>query len=195
VGVCDGSSAELNVNVMELELATVTGPTMIPTQETLHYTASPLLNDADSILWSLPGGWTWAPEDLDHDDTNAFVIPSPQASSGSVCAQAVGGGCSGAPVCVGVDVIVGMNEANSNREHLTIHPNPNNGSFYIETGASIGLGVLTLWDSVGRRIQELGNLNGLRKQFVVLDGLTSGTYLLRSTCEDKVMTIPVVVQR
>jgi len=191
VGVCDGSSAELYVNVMDLELAAVTGPTVIPAQETLQYTASPVLNDADSILWSLPEGWTWAPEDLDHYDTNAFVIPGAQASTGSVCAQAVGGGCSGEPVCVDVDVTVGMKDREAEDALVTVYPNPSTGIFYlqcVDQGEQLDLRV---HDMLGQEVAMFRLLGG--DMAMDLGHLPAATYVLRWVSNSRSSTIPIVV--
>ena len=194
VGACDGSSAELSVNVMELELATVTGPTVIPAQETLQYTASPLLNDADSILWSLPGGWEWAPEDLDHHDANAIVIPSAEASAGSVCAQAVGGGCSGEPVCVDVDVTVGMVDREAEAAGALIFPNPSAGVFMIRTGTTDPLMEVRVHDASGRVVAEPAIVPGATVM-VDLSALATGRYTLWVLGTEHPFVRPIAITR
>jgi len=192
-GICADNSAVLNVNVMELELATLTGPTMIPAQETLQYTASPLLNDADSILWSLPEGWTWAPEDLDPYDTNAFVTPSAQASTGSVCAQAVGGECNGEPVCVDVDVTVGVSEAPNDGSGVLVYPNPNNGRFTVRSHVTTDQMTFRLLNAIGQEQAEFSTDTGVVS--VDMEGLAAGMYTLKWTNRSRSGSRTVILVR
>jgi len=192
-GVCADISAVLNVNVMELELATLTGPTMIPIQETLQYMASPLLNDADSILWSLPEGWTWAPEDLDHYDTNAYVTPSAEASAGSVCAQAVGGECNGEPVCVDVDVTVGVSEAPNDGSGVLVYPNPNNGRFTVRSHVTTDQMTFRLLNAIGQEQAEFSTDTGVVS--VDMEGLAAGMYTLKWTNRSRSGSRTVILVR
>ncbi|MBK6829397.1 MAG: hypothetical protein IPG92_01005 [Flavobacteriales bacterium] len=121
-GACTDASASLEVNVMDLVLSGIDGPTWVDSVETLVYTALPALADADSIVWSLPPGWSW--NDPEPTDSTAYVLPPAEAGAGSICAQAYGGGCDGDVVCIFVDVTVGMEDQADDRLGLVVYPNP-----------------------------------------------------------------------
>lgn len=160
---------------MELQLTEINGPTSVPNIEQLLFWVLPSLPDADSILWTLPAGWSW--DDTDPYDSSAYVIPDSTTGAVQVCAQAVGGGCLGNDICFTVDVTVGMAEGIDGAGLLLVYPNPNNGSFTVRGPMLPGNTQAQLLDALGQEVAafQIGGSNAV----VELDDLPSGTYMLR----------------
>lgn len=176
-GACADDSAALDVNVMELQITEMNGPTSVPNIEQLLFWVLPSLPDADSILWTLPAGWDWGPDDNDPYDASAYVIPSATAGEVQVCAKALGGGCVGNDTCLTVDVTVGLAEGIGGAGHLLVYPNPNNGSFTVRGSMLPGNTQAQLLDALGQEVAafRIAGPNAV----VELDDLPSGTYMLR----------------
>lgn len=172
-GACGDLSAALEVNVMELQLTEINGPTSVPNIEQLFFWVLPSLSDADSILWTLPAGWSW--DDTDPYDASAYVIPDSTTGEVQVCAQAVGGGCLGNDTCFAVAVSVGIAEGDSEADHLLVYPNPSTGRLTL-LGAPSWLDA-HVYDAIGTEVAVLSSLGGDR--VVDLSHLSDGSYILR----------------
>ncbi|MBK8498694.1 MAG: T9SS type A sorting domain-containing protein [Flavobacteriales bacterium] len=172
--ICADASASLEVNVMDLGLSGIDGPSWVDTVETLLYTALPVLADADSIVWSLPVGWTW--DDPNHLDATAYLLPPAQADTVYICATAFGGGCNGIEVCNEIVVTVGLAELGTDDLGLLVYPNPNNGSFTVRGSAILGTVQAQLLDALGQQVAafRVGGQNAV----IELDDLPSGSYVL-----------------
>ena len=58
-GPCESATAQLEVNVMDLQLDPILAPDTETIPGTYIFTALPVLIDADSIVWSFPAAWSW----------------------------------------------------------------------------------------------------------------------------------------
>ncbi|MEO8589548.1 MAG: T9SS type A sorting domain-containing protein [Flavobacteriales bacterium] len=191
VGTCDNDSATLVVNVMDLGLSGIDGLTDVPDVVPLTYTALPALADADSILWTLPPGWEWAPDDVDHFDAIALVIPPAQAMTDSLCVQAFGGGCTGNLVCFVVDVTVGVADAEDDGTGVLVYPNPNNGRFTVRASVTPDQMTFRLVNAIGQELAEFGIGTGVVN--VDLVGLAAGMYTLRWTSRSRTGSRTLIV--
>lgn len=190
-GICGAASATLNVNVMELVLSSIGGPLSVMEAAQLEYTAAPPLADADSITWTLPSGWTWAPDDTDPYDAVARVVPSDQAMVVSLCAQAFGGGCAGNEVCVTVDVTVGIEGREGEAAVVSVFPNPGAGRFILrsaEQGEELDVRV---YDMLGQEVALFRHRGG--ELVMELRHLPAATYVLRWAANSRNGCIPIVV--
>lgn len=186
---CAAASAVLLVNVMELGLTGIDGPLSVPFLETLTYTALPAPADADSIVWTLPVGWEWAPDDLDPYDAVAMLISTTQATAGGICAQAFGGGCTGEVECL--DVTVGIDGQNSEVAGVSVFPNPNNGTFTVRLPTTHVDVNLRLLDTTGREVFMTSHRQGLID--FNLPSLPAGAYHLQAHLSDKTIRLPLVI--
>lgn len=189
-GVCADASAALEVNVMELHITEINGPTSVPYVEQLLFWVLPALPDADSILWTLPTGWEWGPDDDDHYDASAYVMPDSTTGAVQICAQAVGGGCVGNDTCYTVDVSVGIAAVDAKASHLLVYPNPSNGRFVVQASFP-GPVKAELLDALG---QEVALLQINQQNTVVhLRDLPAGTYMLRWLADGSIGAQQIII--
>lgn len=192
-GACADANSTLNVNVMQLQLTGINGPSWVPVVETLLYTATPLLIDAESIVWILPPGWTWAMADTDTLDATAFLVPPAQADTFTICAQAFGGGCTGDTVCFESIVTVGVEEISDGGFGLIIFPNPNDGRFTVRMPSASEPMLVRVLDALGRVIAS-SVLTGERIN-LDLSEHPSGTYVIQWTTPTRWGASRIVVTR
>lgn len=190
-GGCADASAVLEINVMDLQLTSIDGPSSVTLLDTLTYTALPGLADADSIVWSLPPGWGWSQDDLDHYDATAVLIPSAQAVAGDVCARAFGGLCVGNEVCQ--YLTVGMSELVDVTAGPIIYPNPSNGRFIVRLPSGFGRVDLRILDALGRGVAVKQRCDG--DVDFDLSALPVGMYMLRWATDERSGSMPLVVSR
>lgn len=190
-GACADAGAMLEVNVMDLELTGIDGPTSVALIDTLTYTALPGLADADSIVWTLPPGWGWAPEDADHYDAIAVLIPSVQAAAGDVCAKAFGGLCVGNEVCQ--YLMVGMSELVDVTAGPIIYPNPSDGGFIVHLPSELRSVHLRVINALGQEVASFQNRNG---DFTLdLSILATGIYELHWMTDEQRGTESLIISR
>ena len=194
-GVCPSDSADLFVNVMDLDISSITGPTEILEQGQVTYQIAPNLSDADSVAWTFPTTWTWAGDDADHFDATATIQTSGAALNDFICATAFGGGCTGQMFCLPINFTVGIDPTAGLANSVSVYPNPSNGLFHIVTDASIPVRDLIVLDAVGRQ-QHLPTMN-MQQGRIELDlgEEAAGAYTLRLRVGDVWKMIPVVVVR
>ncbi|WKZ65443.1 MAG: T9SS type A sorting domain-containing protein [Flavobacteriales bacterium] len=192
-GACADVSAELEVNVMDLQLIEMNGPTAVPIIEQLLFWVLPTLADADSILWTLPAGWSWGPDDSNPYDASAYVIPDADAGAVQVCAQAFGGGCVGNEVCLALDVTVGMGEPEAGMSRLQVFPNPSKGRFVIRMDDPPAELDVRVHDMLGKVVGAFQYRSG--DLVLELGHLAAGTYLLQWRSSSHNGHVPVIVAR
>lgn len=192
-GACAEASATLAVNVMQLQLTGINGPALAPVVETLLYTAMPNLSDADSIVWTLPLGWSWDPSDTDHRDATAYLLPPALADTFTLCAQAVGGGCHGDTICYETVVTVGVEEIVEGGSGIWIYPNPNDGRFAVRVPAGHGGCDFRVLDALGQEVLVTQHWGGDRA--FDLSGLPAGMYLLHWVTNGRSGVSPLVLAR
>ena len=187
-GPCATATAQLEVNVMELQLDTIMGPDTISMPGTYIFSAEPFLTDADSIVWSFPAGWDWG-NDLDHFDGAAYLDPPEQAGVYTVCATAYGGGCAGSIACSEISTGVAM--YGSGADGVVVYPNPNNGRFTVRSPVASDQMTFRLVNSIGQELAEFGIGTGTVN--VDLEDLAAGMYTLRWTSRSGTGTRTVIV--
>lgn len=190
-GVCADVSAVLLVNVMDLQLTSIDGSSSVALLDTLTYTALPVLADADSIAWTFPSGWGWAPDDLDHYDATALLIPSAQAVAGDVCALAFGDLCVGNQVCH--YLTVGVRDRDAETALVKVFPNPSTGRFILRSAEQVGELDVRVLDMLGQEIAMFRHRGG--DLVMELGHLPSATYVMRWVGKNRNGCIPVVVAR
>lgn len=194
-GPCASSTAQLEVNVMDLDLESIDGPAVVPELETLIFTATPDLPDADSIVWIIPTGWNWASNDTDPLDATAYLDPPDQAGFYTICAFASGGGCTGDTVCFETELTVDIAQLNREGSSVSIYPNPNNGQFTITLDGLPTNGRVVVLDALGKQVHQQRTISGISTMQMDLGDLASGVYYVRIETEREVMSLPVVVRR
>lgn len=198
-GPCAIATAQVEVNVMDLVLDSITGPETISMLGTYIFTAMPFLIDADSIVWTIPDGWGWG-DDPDHYDDEAQLIPPAQPGVYTVCAIAYGGdGCTGNVVCfeimITTDITIGINAQGSNTASVSIYPNPNNGQFTITMNGVPTTGRVLVLDALGKQVHQQRLNTGTSTMQMDVGDLASGVYYVRIETEREVVSLPVVVRR
>ena len=176
--------------VPDLVIDTINGPTSIPLGGEGTYTTSPVLPDAESIVWTLPPGWSWSLSDTDTLNAVAILDPPDAPGSYSICAQAFGGGCDGVPFCLEVGT-VGVNEFTGGRLDLLVFPNPSNGQLTIRVASGTGSLHLQVRDALGRVVLVLNDHTG----DLNLSMLPSGTYELSWVSASGQGSTPIVIMR
>lgn len=194
-GACDDAIATVTVNVMDLVLDGITGPSTVDEPGTVLFTATPTLVDADSIVWSIPDGWSWADNDLDPYDAEAYLDSPDEAVIDTICAKAYGGGCIGDTECLVTELTVGVSQVNNEGGRYSVYPNPNNGHFIITIGGTPTNGALVVVDALGQRVHHQPLAIGNRTLQLDLDHLASGVYHIRIRSGSDMLNIPVMIQR
>lgn len=191
-GACDDASAVLDVNVMDLQLSGIDGPSNVEVVETLLYTALPALLDADSIVWALPVGWSW--DDADSLDATAYIVPPEQAGAGFICARAYGGGCLGNEVCFPVNVTVDVQAPPEGRSLLTAWPNPTSGIVHVAGAHQSNVRVLRVLDALGRLVLEQAPMQYRGVVSLDLGGVGAGAYTIQLLGDGHTHQVRVVVE-
>jgi len=194
-GACSNDSATVSVNVLDLELDMIDGPTSVGELGTLLFTATPELLDADSVVWIIPAGWNWAGTDSDTLDTMAYLDPPDEAGFYTICAYAIGGGCVGDTVCFETQLTVGVRQLDRESSSVSIYPNPNNGQFTISMNGSPTTGRVMILDALGKQVLEQRMISGTSTMQMDLGDLAAGVYHVRIETEREVVSLPVVVRR
>jgi len=194
-GPCANSTAQIDVNVMDLVLETIDGPAVVPELETLIFTATPDLPDADSLVWIIPAGWNWASTDIDPLDAIAYMDPSNEAGFYTICAFASGGGCTGDTVCFVTELTVDVAQLTRDDGTVSIYPNPNNGQFTITMNELPTKGRVVVLDALGKQVHQQRANSGTSNVQMDLGDLASGVYYVRIETEREVVSLPVVVRR
>ena len=193
---CSNATATVLVSIPALDLTAVTGPTGLPVVEPTTYTAAPQLADADSILWTLPAGWDWDVSDGNIYNETAILLPPDTASIYTICARAVGSGCSGAEVCSdSVNVTVGIvSLTGTGPMVVAVYPNPSRGLFTVDFDTDGG-------EALHFEVRDLSGrtLTPISRQYARFDmdlsHLASGTYLLQWSNSSGMGHLPLVLQR
>lgn len=194
-GACLNVTATVNVNVMDLVLDMIDGPTSVGELGTLLFTATPELPDADSIVWTIPAGWNWAGTDSDTLDSMAYLDPPVEAGFYTICALAFGGGCVGETVCFETQLTVGVRQLDLESSSVSIYPNPNNGQFTISMNGLPTTGRIMVMDALGKQVLQHRMTSATNTIQVDMGDLASGMYHVRIETEHEVLSLPVVVQR
>ena len=192
-GPCVSATAQLEVNVMDLQLDPILAPDTESIPGTYIFSALPVLIDADSIVWSFPADWSWG-NDPDHFDGEALLVPPAIGGVYSVCAIAYGGGgCIGIEQCFQV-IVTGIAAHGTTGPRMAIFPNPNNGQFTITMDGLPTIGRVMVLDAMGKVLQQRV-IGGTSTMQMDLGDLASGMYHVRIETEREVMSLPVVVGR
>ena len=88
-------------------------------------------------------------------------------------------------------------DAQTPEAFISLFPNPNNGEFQVEfNGVQAANGMIEVFDMAGKRIHEvdLGSLSQVFRQSVDLSGYTNGSYLVKITLDEQVITRRVIKQ-
>ena len=191
-GPCESATAQLEVNVMDLQLDPILAPDTETIPGTYIFTALPVLIDADSIVWSFPAAWSWD-DDPDHTDGEALLMPS-ETGVYSVCATAYGGdGCIGIEQCFQV-IVTDIAARGTTGQRMAIFPNPNNGQFTITMDGLPTIGRILVLDALGKVLQQ-HMIVGTSTMQIDLGDLASGMYHVRIETEREVVCLPLVVRR
>ncbi|MEO8590225.1 MAG: PKD domain-containing protein [Flavobacteriales bacterium] len=180
------------LHVPNLQLDAVSGPGSVPAGETAMFIASPVLPDADLIIWDpLPAGWSW--QDPIHTDAEAFLVAPAEIGPATICATAFGDGCYGNTVCLTTSIVVGVQDLGPNGDDLSIFPNPGTGAITVRCATCTGPVDLRVLDPLGRVVRSLR----INNEIAVLDfaDLPSGTYWLKWTLRDRSRWKPLVIER
>jgi len=188
---CGNSSAQLVVNVFELQLDAIDGPTVIDEVEPLTFTALPFLADADSFSWSIPAGWEW----ITGDSTSATAVllpPEPFANT-TICVTAFGGNCSGTQVCL---LSVGISSTPNIGAWFSVHPNPSDGMFQITPQGTSGESTeIRVFDALGHVIAGPFVISDQQPYTLRLEHQSSGIYFMRAVRGGGVKVVELVIQR
>lgn len=189
---CPDAIATVIITVPQLQLAAVVGPAIVDEEGTLQFDATPVLPDAEIILWTLPAGWEW--NDPDTTDGTAYLTPPNLAGFYEVCAVAINAECTGDTVCFETELTVGIaNELESTRTGLVVYPNPSTGLFHIVTEASIALDDMVVIDAVGREVSLPQQQIQQGRMELDLREIVAGAYILRLRVQDEWRAIPIVI--
>ena len=187
---CPGDTATLTVTLMEADIIPITiiGPDPVLTQDPVTYTADPAL---DSVVWTLPDGWAWSPDDTDTTDATAILIPSTQGGPFTISAQGFGSGCESGTYTFAGNSSVGMAAGNSPADGMLVYPNPTQGHLTVRWGTA-GTLRFALINALGQQVLNLGQ----HASGAVLDlgGIAPGVYTLRWKGTEKEGRTSVLVQ-
>lgn len=100
------------------------------------------------------------------------------------------GGCTDTSSCININT-VGIENIVKNNNQLTIYPNPNNGSFIIESASE---GVYLIINELGQTIQ-LVQLSSSNKYSMNIDNLNSGIYFIVGFNNEKQTKQKIVVTK
>jgi hypothetical protein len=98
-------------------------------------------------------------------------------------------GCSDTSLCTNIS-IVGLNEISKN-SLLKIYPNPNSGSFYIESASE---GNYSIINEFGQDIRQI-KLNSANKYIMNIDNLNKGIYLIVEFTNHQAIKQKIVVEK
>ncbi len=191
VAPCGNASADLVVNVIDLQLDSIDGPTGVEQVEPIVFSALPFLADADSFSWSIPEGWNWATPDS--TSATAVLIPSGQTGPATICVTAYGGGCVGNELCFTTAITVGGQELSAHDAQVVLFPNPSDGVFNVTFASAERPESLFISDALGRLVLAF---NGpFNAGFTTLDlhGMNAGTYRLYIRTGERVEVLPLVL--
>jgi photosystem II stability/assembly factor-like uncharacterized protein len=179
---------------VSLTASNASGPGTTVTQ-TITVNAPPTMSVAaatqtictgEYVVFSVSGASTYTWSNGGGNNTLAIYSPT-TASTYTVWGENSNGCIAAVPLSVAVDPCIGINELNNNGVDLSVYPNPNQGTFIVETKIEAEI---VLYNSLGAEILNKKIKTG--KTELNISSYSNGIYYLRSVIGNKTKVVKLV---
>lgn len=156
------------------------------TETALSVAFTDLSTNADSWFWDFGDGSTSTDQNPTH------VYASAGAYTACLIATMDCGGSDTTCMTVNPDIAIGISQYGFN--NLSVYPNPSNGNFTIEISGVETVGQISIVDLNGRSVYEETVVIGSNFRKTIEPNLTSGSYVMRITTENDVLTSKLTIK-